>query len=344
MKQFQPSFKTVWQMRLSRFIPAVVLALTFGTFGLWMLTGLHAATPTTSIEPEVGTRTANATAVSDSSASGSGAVKFTGGSNGTPGCTPVAGIPAGFPNNCTAGYKNAPDYPGSMHTCSGTIQSNTTYNFCDFPGGLDVGSSATSVSNVTFHGCWFHGIAAADKLVGVWGDNVTFDYSSFTPNIAAPPAAYNQGYQYGIEANGGYNTSVQKLTVSNSEFWGFGNATDVGGSTQAKPQVFRGNYIHDARADGGVDHTDGIGQLDTGSMSYVVIDNNTIMGVGNTNGIAYQYGPYDHFTVTNNYFSGYGYMINIGGGNGPNNITFTDNVWGTNFQQTYGPWYSWGGT
>jgi len=319
-----------------------VFAVLFGAAAVVYLAGSFAATPTAFLEVENGSRSGSAAVVSDTSASGNGAVKFaTPGSGGN--CTPVPNIPAGFPNNCTTGYKAAPDYPGSLTNFSGTIQSGQTYKFKRFSGGTSVGSRNTPVSNVTFYGCLFE--ATGDLNVALFGNNITFEYSTFAPTgERAPPISYNQGYQYGIEANGGYYSNVQRLTVSNSEFWGFANAIDVGGSNQANPHVYRGNYLHDARADGGVDHTDGIGELNGGSQSYVVIDNNTIIGNGNTNGIAYQSGPADHFTVTNNYLSGYGYMINIGGGNGPKNITFTDNVWGTNFQQAYGPWYSWSGT
>ena len=302
-----------------------------------------AAGTVVSSEGESGTKSANIQTVSDATASGSSAVMFKTAAT-APGCTPVAGIPAGFPNNCNSGYKAAPGYPGSLTPFTGTIQSNTTYSFKDFPSGASIGTTGTPVSNVTFYGCRFHDINLDGALIVMFGDNITLDYSSLEPEVTAPPVPYNKGYQYGLEANGSYNAYVQKFTVSHSEIWGFGNAIDASGSTQAKPHVFRSNYIHDPRADGGIDHTDGIGELNGANSDYVVIDNNTIIGDGNTNGIAYQYGPYRNFTVTNNYFSGYGYMINLGGYGGPTNITFTDNVWGTNIQQSYGPWYSWAGT
>jgi hypothetical protein len=57
------------------------------------------------------------------------------------------------------------------------IRSNIVYNFCGFPGGVKAGASTSPVSNVTFHGCWFHGTAVGDGLVVLFADNVTFDYS-----------------------------------------------------------------------------------------------------------------------------------------------------------------------
>ena len=62
-----------------------------------------------------------------------------------------------------------------------------------------------------------------------------------------------QTYQYGI-----YNESGQigALTVEHSDFWGFGNAIDTEGSTQANPQVFKYNWLHDA-----VENDNGFGNL-----------------------------------------------------------------------------------
>jgi hypothetical protein len=254
------------------------------------------------------------------------------------------GIPAGWPNSTNTGYRNAPGYPGSLHACSGPIQSNTTYSFCDFSGGLFVGSSSAPVSNVTFYGSRFR--ATGDLNVALFGDHITFDYSSFEPlAVSAPPVSYTQGYQYGISADGSYASHVSALTVTHSDIWGFGNAIDHAGSTQAKPHVFEHNWIHDARADGGgIDHTDGIGELSGGTNnSYVTINHNTIVSVGNTQGIAYQgKGVYDRFTVTNNYLSGFGYTVALGNSGGTaSNTMFTGNVFGTNFKPDWGPLYSW---
>lgn len=259
-----------------------------------------------------------------------GAANTPGGSDGKGGCFPG-------PNN--TGYKNAPGCVGITRTrFSGTIQSNQTYNCMDFPGGAFVGSSSNSVSNVTFYGARFYGVAVEDVLVALFGDNITFDYSSFEPGVSAPPVPYNQSYQYGIEADGGYNSHVGKLTVTNSDFWGFGNAIDIAGSTQAKPHVFRNNYIHDAAEDGGSYHTDGIGTLSgSGTGSYVVLDHNTIESLGNTNGVAFQQGSYSNFTVTNNLFGGFGYTVAIWAPAA--NTVFTGNTFSTRIAAIYGPLY-----
>ncbi len=247
-----------------------------------------------------------------------------------------------FPDATNTGYAAAPDYPGHLNACPGTILSNTTYNFIDCPGGIAIGSSGTHVTNVTIHGGFFHG--AGDLLVAVFGDNITLDYCTLSPDVG-PPVSYAQGYQYGIAAGGPFNSVVGKFTLSHSNIWGFGNATDVNGSTQAKPQVFTDNYVHDARDDGGIDHTDGLGQEEnTSNGSYVTVNHNTIVSAGNTNGISYQFttgSTADHFTVTNNYISGWGYSVNLNGGAGMTNSLFSGNVFGTDIAPIQGPLYGW---
>ena len=202
-----------------------------------------------------------------------------------------------------------------------------------------MGSASSHLSNVTFHGCRFHGVQVNAGLVVLFGNNITFDYSSFEPGVAAPPVPFNSSYQYGIAANGSYNSTVGKMTVTHSDFWGFGNAIDTQGSTQANPQVFRDNYIHDASNDNnGEYHTDGIGdESGSGFGSYVTIDHNTIVSPGNTNGIAFQAGQYDHFTITNNLISGWGYAVALWAP--APGTTFTGNTWSTQLKPVWGPLY-----
>jgi hypothetical protein len=248
-------------------------------------------------------------------------------------------VDSDWPDATNTGYLNAPGYPGSLTTWSGgdVTSSGGTYQFRDVVGGIAIGSSGSHVSNVTFIGCRFR--AAGDLNVVLFGDNITFQYCSFEPeNLLPPPVSRAEGYGYGIAANGAYLAEVQKLTVENCDFWGFANAIDAAGSTQAKPHVFRNNWFHDSRDDGGIDHTDGIGALnnDNGG-SYVVIDHNTIESVANTNAIAFQFSStgFHHFTITNNLLGGWNYAINFGGvypdtaNSTAHDIIFTGNTFST---------------
>lgn len=252
--------------------------------------------------------------------------------------TPAAGAGSAYPDATNTGYANAPGYPGSLTPFTGTIQSNTTYSYRSFFDGLFCGSVGTPLVNVTFYGCRFYASAPGGVLCAIFGDNFTFDYCSFEPNLSAPPTSYAQSYQYGIEADGSWSSFVQQLTVTHCDLWGFGNAIDITGSTQAKPHRFEHNWIHDAAADGGSYHTDGIGSLSgSGVGSYLVMNHNTIESLGNTNGVAFQQGVYDHYTITNNWFGGFGYCVAVWNTN--NNITFTDNVFSTRLQCVFGPLY-----
>ncbi len=319
--------------RLSRRQALLVAGLT-AAIGVVVVIKIFAAGSFTAFEPESGTLTSPATVVADTNASGGQAVKF---STGATGCTNTTGHPAGFANNCTTGYANAPGYPGHLNTCSNSIQSNTTYSFCDYPNGLGIGSG---VVNVTFIGCRFRSNALADANVADYGDGVTFSYSTFMPSqVSAPPTPYNQGYQYGIDQR-----VHGALTVDHSDFWGWGNGIQIGFSSQAKPLSVTNSWFHDARADGGIDHTDAILENYGGpNYTYMTFTGNTIASVGNTNGLGLQDGNgqgYDHVTINHNYFAGFGYTANLGGHGPMNNSSFTNNVWGSDFPVSYGPLYS----
>lgn len=204
----------------------------------------------------------------------------------------------------------------------------------DFPGGVDVGSKTSSVSNVIFTDDWFHGAAPEQKLVGLFGSNITFSWSTWS---GGSNSSCSQSYQYGIVGGGTYYTHVAGLEVDHSDFSDWGNAIDVTGSTQAAPDVYVANYIHGTQT--GCDyHNDGIGALDTGDHdSYFVIDGNTIDDTGgNTNAIAYQYNA-DHGTVNGNALSGGNDTLNLGGKAMATNTAVTNNVYegGAQFAAVY---------
>ncbi len=306
----------------------VPLILAFAAFGYFGLNASRAASLTATAEAESGSASGGVAAGDSVGASGGAAVRF-GASSSTV---------SGWPGATSSGYKAAPDYPGSLTSCPSTVQSNQTYRFCNYSGGLGIGSAANKISNVTFYGCRFASNAIDDANVAVYGDNITFNYSTFEPSaVSTPPVAYNKGYQYGFDQR-----AAGQVTVDHSEFWGFGNGIQFNSSTQAKPFVVKNSWFHDARADGGgIDHTDGI-LSNEGGPSYMVFDHNRIASVGNTQGLALQTENqgYDHVTITNNYFSGFGYTVAIGENLKSTNITYTGNTFGTDFEPVFGPLYS----
>jgi hypothetical protein len=253
--------------------------------------------------------------------------------------------PAGFPRAVNTGYEHAPGYPGHLKNCNNVrIRSNTTYKFCNFSGGVAIGSAHSHPVNVTFIGCRFASNAVVNANVADYGSHVVFSYDTFEPNTVAAgpgpsspyatPIDYHRGYQYGIDQR-----YAGSLTVDHGNFWGFAEAIEFGHSSQALPVVVSNSWIHNPRAPGSVDHTDGILE-NYGGLSYMVFHHNSIVGNGNTNALALQGSvPYHHVTITGNYFSGYGYMVNSGAHSRSTGMVFTGNVWGTDFRPVWGPLY-----
>jgi len=248
--------------------------------------------------------------------------------------------PGAAPLSVPVGYRNAPGYTGSLTTWTDPIsdlEPNTTYSGYYFP----TGAYGIVASDVTFVGCLFEANRVTDaNTCGVFAtpcSNIKFSYCTFQPSaVDTWPVSYDNGYQYGIDQRG-----ISGLTVDHCEFWGFGNAIEISTSSESAPDVFTWNWIHDPRADGGVDHTDGILCNDGITDMYLVVAHNTIASEGNTNGLALQYSsaPYNQVSVTDNYFSGFGYTCNMGGSVGGTDMTFAGNVWAADFEPTYGPLY-----
>jgi hypothetical protein len=324
-----------------------------------------------SAAPEGGTATkGDGPAVSASPAkpntSAAGARPSSSHSRATP--RPAAGsarAPVGFPGASNTGYQNAPGYPGKLTTyssrangsaCSGPIRSGRTYRFCKFVGkggaaALTIGTTRKAVENVTFFGCLFVGNAVDNAVITYAnGNNITFDYVTIAPSaVPAPPVPYGKGYQYGInqvqDDRPDNYLHGRGFTLDHADVWGFGNGIQLGSVTKANPVVIRNSWFHDASEDGGdIYHTDAILSSDGDGIEYLTVDHNTIVSRGNTNGLALQYAGsyYSNITVTNNYFSGFGYTVNIGGdGRGNRNVRFTGNVFGTDIRPRFGPLYGW---
>lgn len=252
-----------------------------------------------------------------------------------------------WPSLRNTGYARAPGFTSLTTYGGANFTSDTIYRFYSFGSnvpwvGGDGSPTGTPISNVTFIGCRF--VTNDDVVCAVRGDNISFIYCSFEA-LTAPPVSHANGYQYAIEANGGYYTAVQQLTVSHCEFFGFANAIDASGSTQSKPHLIDRNWFHDCRADGGTDHTDAVGAFGLDNAgSYMVITNNRIDSVANTNAIGYQFSStgFNHVTITGNLISGWNNAMNFGGvfpdsaNSTASYITFKDNTFSTQLQVTNG--------
>lgn len=251
-----------------------------------------------------------------------------------------------WPDATNTGHVNAPGYPGSLTAWpGGALVDNTTYSYYDFVGNYDVGAVAgPHPVNVTFYGCRFRSNAVDFANIKDYGAGTKFSYCTIMPSaVSAPPVSLANAYQYGILKDSYYAA----LTVEYCNIWGFGNAFQINGSSQAAPHIIRHNWIHDA-ADpaGSYYHHDGVlCTVGGANCKYVVIQHNTIESLGNTNAIALQLdggGPYDHITVVNNKLGGFGYTVQIGGASTGNQfLTFTDNVLNLGVVSEFGPLYNW---
>ena len=250
------------------------------------------------------------------------------------------------------GYQNAgavlgggPYAYASLADGTGLVPAtNGSYSLYNFPGGMTVGA----VTGVTFTGCRFTSNNTGGANVDVGGSACTFRYCTFEPSTVPPgsePALSNtgyrianaSGYQYGVNqpSNGG------RVTLSHCRFWGFANAVTMTNATSGTAMAIDRCLFQNGRADGGVDHTDGPGDLDQSTITGLVISNCTVVGQGNTNAIAMQGGVYNNIQITGNYLSGFGYMAFLGTVGYPaqssNNTVFTGNTWGSDISRPSAP-------
>jgi hypothetical protein len=363
-------------MRLSQqnFMTVGALLL-FAVVGVYFVVSSHALTPTGSIEPENGSITGAAAAISDVTASSNNAVKF-GVSSGSSGAgSALASRPndgTGYwPDFSNTGYKHTPAnaggtgvaaYPGSLTDWQSGM-SATGYTGITFPDNSVIaykhflGKIGIFGKNLTFVGCLFEGTEPNDNMVQVYTpDKIKFLYTTFKPASYSTPPGNNGTVSSSHTAPGTpFNQSWQLVTtmqesvatMDHDDIWGNAGMEVVTGFP-GQPSTWTNNYIHDAADNANnVYHHDGIGPQSDGDGGPMYIDHNTIASLGNTNGLALQgTGIYDHISFTNNYVSGWGYALSIGIQNNATNITVTGNIFSTELNQLYGFLYGgiWGGT
>jgi hypothetical protein len=266
------------------------------------------------------------------------------------------------------GFAAAPGFPGHLTPWAGgafqdgTIENPRLYSFFDF----DAGKNGTLInaSHVKFVGCRFQSNSLPNFNVQcTTATDVSFLYCSFTPRLdlyTKPPGAAwpsagaglqtttqvsgincidgDSGYQYGLNVYG-----IGPLLADHCDFWGFGNGGPLFHATRAQITI-RDCWIHDACNESPQGyHIDGTGYVDgTIPPSHVTIDHCTIASIGNTNALAFQTStsPYDHISVTRNFFSGFGICVDICHSvAGSTNLLFKDNTFGTDIPWKYFPVY-----
>ena len=175
--------------------------------------------------------------------------------------------------------------------------------------------------------------------------SVTIEYCELRPPSAvhlqaAVPGGDKITSQFGMLQNIGTGAIV----MNHDEIWGFGNAVTMRSGAITMNYV----WIHDPRdpAPSG-DHTDGYldNQLSGNPAPILTISHSTISAVGNTNAVGQQgqSGGYSHTSITQSYFSGFSWTVNLCGNGmgctaGSANV-FTDNQFGDDFHALFGNLY-----
>jgi hypothetical protein len=279
----------------------------------------------------------------------------------------TGGVPQ-WPDQTNTGYLNHPSWPGSFtggtQTGTPTATTGQTFNFVDFHAGVNVGSAATHADNVTFNGCRFQDSANvsnqgnnSDAQVLIFGSNTTFNYCTWQPTVANYPSEltgeeisgntatyveYGKGYQFAIVGDGAFNTVCGKLLVDHCDFWGFGNALQLAGSTVANPHVVQNSWFHHGADPFVVNST--VNQFhndcwlcNNGNYFGAQFKNNRAEIWGNTNVLAWQgTGSYDDALITGNLFGGDQETISLSASGTSVRITFTYNTFSTRIGRAVG--------
>ncbi len=119
---------------MGRYLPALAAMVITGVVGTALLFSSHAATPTAAYEAEAGTRSGNASLISDSGASGGSAVKFS---------STASACPVSTPNKADGPDPWGGCFPGPLTTGVPAGTTLTSYSGCS--GGETVITTANTV-------------------------------------------------------------------------------------------------------------------------------------------------------------------------------------------------------
>jgi len=281
----------------------------FGVVGSLLLLTSHAATPTASLEAENGTISAAASTVSDTTASGSLAVKFGNGSGGgtrTTNCLPSAS------QTMTNTVSHLCGFPDTTNT--GVPAGVTLTN----SGSIDVTTDGAVVQNLNING---HITIDADNVTI---KNVRITYSSYYPiDYSGHTGLVVQDSEIiGTNTDVTAALSFTNYTARRLNVHGSADGIKADSNTDVED-----SYIHDLATGSGT-HNDGI--QNTGG-SNVTVRHNTIIAAG-TSCVQFgsENGSPSNILVDSNLLDGAGYMIylDVKG----TNRTITNNHFGRDYE------------
>lgn len=291
-------------------------AFLVGVVGSALLLMSHAATPVGSFQAESGTLSSAATPITDSTASGSRAIKFGSGtvSGGTLTNNCLSSPHAcGFPDASNTGVPAGTTLTtvnGDVHTTS----NGQIINAMDIHGTLWIDNSNVTVKNTKVTGgggsSWAINVGSNTNVTGVVVQDCTIDAG--------------KSDQGGITGEG---FSIYRCDISNGE-----NAARPGGNA-----LIQDCYMHTFRSSSSGPHYDGV-EVYSGTGSKIV-HNTIILDQDETSTVNVQadFGNISGTVIDHNLLDGGGWMLNIRTNSGPVTGTqITNNRLGDNAGLGYG--------
>lgn len=302
MKKFRLPLR--WK---SNNIKSLAVAVAFGLAGTILLINSHAATPVANLEAENGAVSSAASTVTDTTASGSHAVKFGSGSGGGSSdlCASYPALPSSKPDATNTGVP-----AGTTLTSSGGITASTAglvINAKNVSGGIEVQANNVTIENSKITTTGYYGIHIAD---GVTGTKIL----------------HNEIYTTG----GGYTgIAGSDTTICGNYVHGWENGMTVGGNI-----MVQANFIEKLQSNQSGPHYDGIELY--GGNNNQFWGNNILMTDVNGNWLgetgAFNLAPYGGGSVastvfTGNWVGGGSYTLNLDDSQGAvTNLSVTNNV------------------
>jgi len=163
MRNFTRTWQANWNKRLNKYVPIFAVVVVFGGLGTALLLTSHAATPTASLEAENGTLSSPASKVSDTTASGSQAVKFSAPSGGFQASCITSPHVCGYPDATNTGVPAGTTLTTSgciTVTTNGAVIQNLSITDCN----ITVKANNVTIKNTRVSGCTYYPIDYDDSL------------------------------------------------------------------------------------------------------------------------------------------------------------------------------------